>query len=154
MVQTKKRQNDGLRSTGLSKGKRLKNLLEAHSLYEGQSRGNVLYVVEERSQVSDANDSSALGHSCVATDRLWCFLFRSISLCRRRWEARFPMCSKNTVVSVCALRWRGVCCSTQSTRAGPAGSSSLWPIGFLAEAVLSFIWRVWFLIMCLKCWDI
>lgn len=38
-------------SIGLSTGKRLEDLLEAHRLDQGQSWGNILYVVEECSQV-------------------------------------------------------------------------------------------------------
>ena len=38
-------------SIGLSTGRRLEDLLEAHHLGQGQSWGNILYVIEECSQV-------------------------------------------------------------------------------------------------------
>ena len=139
----KKRHCDSLGSIGLSKGQRLGDLLEAHSVYQGQSWDSILYN-DGRMLPGPwvANNSTLLYQACPAIDWLWCLLFRWILLPRLRWEDHFPMCSKDSILYMCAFYWmKGVQSWAQLIGAGADLSSSFWPVGSLSLAILRWIWR-------------
>ena len=114
--------------------------------------GTVLgkYFVCDRRMLSGpwvADNSTVLCQDCLATDWLWCLIFRWILPWRLRWEDHFPMCSKDSVLYMCAFYWmKGIQSWAQLLGADPALSSSLGPVGSLALAILRFTWRMWYLI--------